>query len=90
MKKTALLFILFISAICSSCLKDREFPVPAVTTGPGDRNNIQAGTILINEFEARGSQFYNELILPGNPDGGSDWMELYNTTEDTITLKAGH
>lgn len=77
-------------ALLTSCLNDRDFPLPDVVTGPGDRNNIERGTIVINEFEARGSQFYNELVLPGNPDGGSDWIELYNTTNDTITMESGH
>lgn len=72
-----------------SCTKDRTFPIPQAATGPGGKDSIVKGTLVVNEFLARGSNNYNELILPGNPDGGSDWMEVYNTTNDTILLEAG-
>jgi hypothetical protein len=57
--------------------------------GPGGKNNILPGTLLVNEILATGSTNYNELILPGNPNGGSDWIEVFNTTNDTILLEAG-
>ncbi|MEO8150891.1 MAG: lamin tail domain-containing protein [Bacteroidia bacterium] len=73
----------------SACTTDKNTPVPIAANGPGGKDNIIAGTLVINEFEARGSRFFNELILPGNPEGGSDWIEIYNTTNDTITLEKG-
>ena len=77
-----ILFIAIVSAICA-CTKDRSFTTPAAVNGPGGRDSIVAGTLVVNEFEAKGSQFDNDLTL------GSDWFEIYNTTNDTITLKAG-
>jgi hypothetical protein len=76
-----------------SCTKDRDFTLSInpndTLPGPGGKDSIVAGTIKINEFLARGSTFYNELILSGNPNGGSDWIELYNTTNDTIEFVEG-
>jgi hypothetical protein len=77
--KAGLIF-LFVIVIISSCTKDRLFSVAPAPTGPGGNDSIVFGTLLVNEFEASGSTFDNELIT------GSDWFEIYNTTNDTITL----
>ncbi|HQV01756.1 MAG: lamin tail domain-containing protein [Bacteroidia bacterium] len=50
--------------------------------------SIETGAVIISEVLSNGSDYYNELILPGNPNGGADWLELYNTTNDTIVIKA--
>lgn len=78
--KRILIFCLVASAAVSSCIKDRIFPIPPPVTGPGNKDSIVAGTLVINEFMASGSTFNNELA------NGSDWIEIYNTTNDTITL----
>jgi hypothetical protein len=86
-----MVFILLHSIAFSSCIKDRTFTISQVPSpiGPGGKNNILPGTLLVNEILATGSTNYNELILPGNPNGGSDWIEVFNTTNDTILLEAG-
>jgi hypothetical protein len=90
MKKLLILFSIT-SVVFGSCTKDRDFPViinPNDTiAGPGSKDSIVEGTLRVNEFLARGGSFYNELVLPGNPNGGSDWIELFNTTNDTIVFE---
>ena len=68
------------------CTKDRTFPPPPPVDPQGGADNIVNGTIRINEFMAKGSAFYNELDpIPGD----NDWLELFNTTNDTIRLVSG-
>lgn len=88
--KVKSVFTLFaLAALISSCLKDRSFAPPSpIGPGPGGKDSIVFGTLVINEFQARGSTFYNELVPPGTPGGGSDWIEIFNTTYDTILLEA--
>ncbi len=82
-------FLFVLAAFLSSCLKDRDFPPPAPTgPGPGGKDSIIYGTLVVNEFLARGSTFYNELVPPGTPGGGADWIEIFNTTYDTILMEA--
>jgi hypothetical protein len=82
------IFLLLMAAF-TSCLKDRSFPPPApVGPGPGGKDSIVYGTIVVNELMARGSTFYNELVPPGTPGGGSDWIEIFNSTYDTILMEA--
>lgn len=70
----------------AGCTKDRTFLPPPPVEPQGGADNIVNGTIRINEFMAKGSAFYNEL----NPiPGDNDWLELFNTTDDTIHLVAG-
>jgi hypothetical protein len=65
------------------CTKDRSFAPPSTTPPAGGSGNIVKGTLTINEFMAKGSAFYNELDpVPGD----NDWVEIFNTTEDTIYL----
>jgi hypothetical protein len=77
--------ILFISVLIS-CKKDREFEEPSETAPLGGANNILPGTIRVNEFVAVGSVHGNELDSIGST---SDWLELYNTTNDTIFFANG-
>ena len=68
------------------CTKDRTFAPPSSPPPAGGAGNIVKGTLTINEFMAKGSAFYNELDpVPGD----NDWLELYNTTGDTIHLEEG-
>lgn len=69
-----------------SCKPDREFETPEETAPVGGANNIMTGTIRVNEFVTVGSMFGNELDSIGST---SDWLELYNTTNDTIFFKNG-
>ena len=68
------------------CKPDREFEAPDTTAPIGDASNILPGTIRVNEFVTVGSTFGNELDSIGST---SDWLELYNTTNDTIFFKNG-
>lgn len=78
----AILFLL-VGLVIYSCAKEKISPDVA----RGSKDNIVFGTLVINEFEARGSQFYNEVIRKGNREGGADWIEIHNTTCDTITIE---
>lgn len=84
----------FLSGLCclivflSGCLKDRNVMSAIPIPGPGGSNQILPGTVVINEFMATGSMYYNELVTPAD-SVGSDWIELYNTTNDTLLLKSG-
>lgn len=60
--------------VFAACTKDRDFPDIIV---PKD---IAAGDVVINEYAASGSTFSDEF---GNT---SDWVELFNTTGDTIFI----
>jgi hypothetical protein len=77
--------ILFISVLIS-CKPDREFEEPSETAPIGNANNILPGTIRVNEFVTVGSVYGNELDSIGST---SDWLELYNTTNDTIFFANG-
>lgn len=57
-----------------ACTKDRDFP--DVKTP----HNVVEGDIVINEYSASGSTFADEFGYTG------DWIELYNTTPDTIFI----
>jgi hypothetical protein len=57
----AILFFL-VAVIIFSCAKEKISPAEVC----GGKDNIVLGTLVINEFEARGSQFYNEVIHRGN------------------------
>lgn len=60
----------------SACTKDRDFPqTPTI-------NDIEEGDVVINEYAVNGPTLVNEF---GNTD---DWVELYNTTGDTIFIAA--
>ena len=76
--KRTFLFLtgIFIITSFSSCLKERKFPVP--TSAP-------TGTLVINEFMAYEHNDYGDNLGTG---AGSDWMELYNGTDTTITFGA--
>ncbi len=60
----------------TACTKDRDFPdiIP-----PKD---IAEGDVVINEFAASGATLVDEFGNTG------DWIELYNTTTDTIFMSA--
>lgn len=84
-KMFAGLFVVSLS-ILAACTKDRTFDPPPPTPPAGGADNIVRGTITINEFMAKGSTFFNELDpVPGD----NDWLELYNTTGDTIYFEEG-
>ena len=81
-------FLLLCSAlILVNCTKDRSFPVPDPVGPIGGAENILPGSLRINEFMAKGSSFPNELF-PGCTD--CDWLEIYNTTLDTIRFNSDH
>jgi hypothetical protein len=78
------ILITFITSliVSNSCTKDREFAPPSAPA-PICADTIAPGVLLINEFMAKGSNFFNEL----NPTpGDNDWVELYNNSCDTIFL----
>jgi hypothetical protein len=57
-----------------ACTKDRDFP-------DNTTKDIKVGDVLINEYAVNGAALVNEF---GNTD---DWVELYNTTADTVFIK---
>ena len=88
MKITYTLACVTVLLSCSfwSCTKDRTFELPPPSEPQGGADNIINGTLRVNEFMAKGSAFYNELDpIPGD----NDWVELFNTTNDTIYLASG-
>jgi hypothetical protein len=88
MKRNFFLVLLAVALgyVLESCTKDRTFPPPPPVEPQGGADNIVNGTIRINEFMAKNSAFYNELDpFPGD----NDWLELFNTTNDTIYLVSG-
>ncbi|MBL7930137.1 MAG: hypothetical protein JNL47_11785 [Bacteroidia bacterium] len=89
MKISTVVILFALTAVLSSCLKDRSFAPPEPAgPGPGGKDSIVYGTLVVNEFLARGSTFYNELVPPGTIGGGADWIEIFNTTYDTILMEA--
>lgn len=74
MRKIA--FPVLAAIVLASCTKDRDFP-DIVT--PKD---IAEGDVVINEFAASGATLVDEFGNTG------DWVELYNTTADTIFMSA--
>lgn len=79
-KKIGIITGCFASLLMITCTKDRVFAPPAAPSALC-LDTIAPNVILINEFMAKGSGFYNEL----NPvDGDNDWLELYNNSCDTI------
>jgi hypothetical protein len=83
--KTTLPVLIVAMLVCmASCTPDREFAAPPPALPVGGSNNILEGTLRINEFMAFGSSFPNEL-----DSSGTDWIEVYNTTNDTIDLMEG-
>jgi len=76
------LFLLLDIILIVSCTKDREFAPPAAPV-PVCSDTIAPGVILVNEFMAKGSDFFNEL---DPTPGDNDWVELYNNSCDTIFL----
>jgi hypothetical protein len=78
--------IIVLLLLLVGCTKDRTFAPPMETPPAGGANNIVRGTLTVNEFMAKGSAFENEFDpFPGD----NDWLELYNTTADTIRLREG-
>lgn len=81
--KNTILFLLFILAI--GCKKETNISPSksathkaATTFTDGTR-----GILIINSFSATGSQKQNEF---GNTE---DWIELFNTTGNTLNLESG-
>ena len=62
-----------------SCTKDRV----SITNPPSTLDSIFPGVIKINEFLAKGDAYLSDL------GESSDWLELYNTTNQEILLKEG-
>jgi large repetitive protein len=77
--------LIMVVLIWFSCKPDRTFETPQNQPPIGGANNIQEGTIRINEFITTGSPFGSDL----DSTTTSDWMELYNTTNDTIFFHGG-
>jgi len=77
--------ILSIFVILSSCSKDRDIPYLKKPDKPADTTGIQVsyGIIRINELVAKGSTLMNEFGVT------SDWIELYNNSNQNLTLQAG-
>lgn len=83
-KYTLSLYILVAACLLSSCTKDRIFPDGPDSPFPVDPSGLIApGSVRINEFVARGSQLTSNLGVQ------SDWIELYNTLDVPVELKAG-
>lgn len=85
MKVGKAIFLIVSIILMISCKPDRSFDTPSSQTPIGSAQNIQAGTIRINEFVTTGSPYGSDLDTATT----SDWMELYNTTNDTIFLGNG-
>lgn len=69
-------FLFFISF--SSCTKDRLYaPEENNSNNPAE---VGFGSIVINEFVAKGSANTNEF------GSSEDWIELYNNTQQTIQI----
>jgi hypothetical protein len=83
------LYFFFVLVTFVACTPDRTFAPPPAQPPIGGSNDIRYGTLRINEFMATGSPFYNELVIEGVATSGSDWLELFNTTNDTIQLEEG-
>ena len=67
-------------ALLSSCTRDRDLSGLKLDT---DSVSISTGIIKINEFVAKGSENINEFGIT------SDWFELYNTSNKTISMANG-
>jgi hypothetical protein len=81
--KNTILFLLFILAI--GCKKETSIS-PAKPSASKVATTFTEGThgiLIINSFSAAGSQKENEF---GNAE---DWIELFNTTGNTLTLESG-
>ncbi len=68
----------FVSIFLFSCTKDRLY-VPEENNS-GNTLEIGYGSIVINEFVAKGSANINEFGT------AEDWVELYNNTQKTIQI----
>jgi hypothetical protein len=85
MRKVAFSGLILAASILTllSCTKDRIYipdePDPNDTT----TNQIQSGSLYINEFVAKGSLNQNEYGT------ASDWFEIYNPGNQAVTLTAG-
>lgn len=66
----------------TGCVKDREIP-PRSGGGSGS-SAIAPGILKANEFVAAGSTNINEFGT------AEDWFEIYNTSGEPITLRAGN
>ncbi len=82
-------FLLSLLCCCSlfyACTKDRIFDTNSnITVIAATQNNPYGGAIKINEFMA------NETLKApslNEYDSASDWIELYNTTGNDITIGA--
>ena len=78
--------IILVLLILLSCSKDRDLPdLMKPPDAPNDTTGLQVnyGIIRINELVAKGSSLINEFGLT------SDWLELYNNSQNSITLQAG-
>jgi hypothetical protein len=77
--------IIAILIILASCSKDRDLPILKEPNKPGDTTGVDVtyGIIRINELVAKGSTLINEFGI------ASDWLELYNNSNQNINLQGG-
>jgi hypothetical protein len=74
-----LIGLLFVAL--AGCTKDRIFNP---TEGPVAPGVVMPGTLLINEFCVRGSNFANEF------GDFEDWIEIYNPSNQAFVMEADH
>jgi hypothetical protein len=77
--------LICLAIVASACKPDREFETPDDQAPIGGAGNILEGTLRVNEFITTGSLLASDLDTVGT----SDWLEIYNTTQDTIYLGDG-
>lgn len=89
--KKSLLFLWIVLLTLGSCTKDRDVKklVPPSEQGPdvgstGNGVTISVGKIKINEYLIKSNVANCEI-----PGLASDWVELYNTSDDVIPFEAG-
>jgi len=85
MKLNVKSLLICLAFVAGACKPDREFETPDDQAPIGGAGNILEGTLRVNEFITKGSLLASDLDTVGT----SDWLEIYNTTQDTIYLGDG-
>jgi len=78
---------LAVVVLCSACTKYRnQASIPDNNTVPTN-GNIVFGSLRINEFICKGVNTKAQTYFQGSD---AKWFELYNPTNNNITLESGH
>ncbi len=79
------LTVLFVIALLAGCQKEADL-LPGKSKAPKSQSSFTEGTpgiLIIHDYSANGSVKENEF---GNAE---DWLELFNTTGNTLKLEEG-